>query len=75
MATDPKQGNWSGVETGWSVVSTLVAGIATIGALGYLADRVLGTEKILTGVGFVLGAVAGIYIVYVRYGRGDGGSD
>jgi F0F1-type ATP synthase assembly protein I len=75
MATDPKQ-NWSGgVETGWSVVSTLIAGIATIGFLGYLADQALGTEKIFTGVGFLLGGIAGIYIVIIRYGRGDGGRD
>jgi F0F1-type ATP synthase assembly protein I len=74
MATDPKQ-SWSGVETGWSVVSTLIAGIMTIGLLGYLVDRVVGTEKIFTGVGFLLGGVAGIYIVVIRYGRGDGGRD
>jgi F0F1-type ATP synthase assembly protein I len=75
MTTDPKQ-NWSGgVETGWSVVSTLIAGIATIGFLGFLADRALGTEKVFTGIGFVVGALAGIYIVYMRYGRGDGGRD
>jgi F0F1-type ATP synthase assembly protein I len=47
----------------------------TIGLLGYLVDRVVGTEKIFTGVGFLLGGVAGIYIVVIRYGRGDGGRD
>ena len=74
MATDPKQ-NWSGVDTGWSVVSTLIAGIATVGLLGFLVDRGLGTEKIFTGVGFLIGGIAGIYIVVVRYGKGDGGGD
>jgi len=73
MTTEPHQGGWSGVETGWSVVSTLIAGLLTVGGLGYLVDRVLGTETIFTGIGFVLGAVAGIYILYLRYGRGDGG--
>ena len=75
MGTDQRQGHWSGVETGWSVVSTLIGGIVTIGLLGYLADRALGTDDVLTGIGFVLGAALGIYIVYIRYGRGDSGSD
>jgi hypothetical protein len=75
MGTDQQHGNWSGVEIGWSVVSTLIGGIATIGLLGYVADRALGTDRVLTGIGFVLGAVLGIYIVYIRYGRGDSGSD
>lgn len=75
MGTDQRQGHWSGVETGWSVVSTLIGGIATIGVLGHFADRAFGTDDVLTGVGFVLGAVLGIYIVYLRYGRGDSGSD
>jgi F0F1-type ATP synthase assembly protein I len=75
MATDQRRQDWLGVETGWSVVSTLIGGIATMGILGYLADRVLGTDDVLTGLGFVAGAVLGIYIVYMRYGRGDGGTD
>jgi len=45
-----------------------------VGGLGFLVDEVLGTEEIFTGIGFVLGAIAGIYILYLRYGRGDGGS-
>jgi F0F1-type ATP synthase assembly protein I len=75
MGTDQPQGHWSGVETGWSVVSTLIGGIVTLGLLGFLADRALGTDNVLTGIGFVIGAALGIYIVYVRYGRGDSGSD
>lgn len=53
----------------------MIGGIVTIGVLGYLADRVLGTDKVLTGIGFVIGGALGIYIVYVRYGRGDSGGD
>jgi F0F1-type ATP synthase assembly protein I len=39
------------------------------GGLGYLADRVLGTEPALTIAGVVLGAATAFYIVYVRFGR------
>jgi F0F1-type ATP synthase assembly protein I len=55
---------------GWAITSTLVGGIVTVGGLGYLLDRVLGTETVFTAIGIVLGAGSGIYIVYLRWGRG-----
>ena len=61
---------WSGMGTGWSITSHLVGGIVTLGLLGYLLDRILGTGRVLTAVGIVAGAAAGIYIVYLRYGKG-----
>lgn len=75
MATDPTPKGWSGVETGWSVVSTMIGGLITVGGLGYLVDRLVGTQTVFTGIGFVLGAGVGVYIVYLRYGRGDGDDD
>lgn len=57
------------------MVSTLIGGILTLGVIGYLLDRALGTDRVLTGIGFVIGGGLGIYIVYMRFGRGDGGSD
>jgi len=43
------------------------------GGLGYLADRLLGIEpRILTAVGIVLGAGLAIYLVYLRFGKGEG---
>jgi F0F1-type ATP synthase assembly protein I len=56
--------------TGWAITSTLVAGIVAVGGLGYLLDLVLDTGSGFTAVGIVLGAASGIYIVYLRYGRG-----
>ena len=47
-----------------------VGGMATVGVLGYLLDRILGTGTVFTAIGFVLGAASGIYIVYLRYGKG-----
>jgi F0F1-type ATP synthase assembly protein I len=65
-----RDGAWTGMGTGWAITSTLVAGILTVGGLGYLLDRTLDTGSVLTAVGIVIGAGAGIYIVYLRYGRG-----
>jgi ATP synthase protein I len=70
MSGPRKSEAWSGMGIGWAITSTLVAGMVTIGGLGYLLDRVLGTGTVFTAIGFVLGAASGIYIVYLRYGRG-----
>jgi F0F1-type ATP synthase assembly protein I len=64
---------WSGMGVGWAITSTLIAGILAWGGLGYLADRLIGTPRVFTALGMVLGAAGGIYLVYVKYGRGDGG--
>ena len=66
---------WSGMGTGWSITSTMIGGIAAIGGLGFLVDRLLGTPHVFTGIGFVLGAAGGSYSIWLRYGkeeRGDG---
>ncbi|HZB79415.1 MAG TPA: AtpZ/AtpI family protein [Actinomycetota bacterium] len=70
MSGPRKSDAWSGMGIGWAITSTLVGGIVTVGGLGYLLDRVLGTETVFTAIGIVLGAVSGIYIVYLRWGRG-----
>jgi ATP synthase protein I len=56
---------------GWSITSMLLGGMLAWGAVGYLVDRLVGTEHVFTGIGIVLGAVGGIYLVYLRYGKGD----
>ncbi len=58
----------------WSMVATLVAGPATWGGIGWLIDRWLGTGRVFTLIGVVIGFVLGIYTVYVRYGRMSEGS-
>lgn len=60
---------WSGMGIGWAISATLLGGILAWGGIGYLVDRLLGTERVFTVIGFVLGAVGGITIVYLRYGR------
>ena len=61
---------WAGLGVGWAIVSTLVAGLLVLGGVGFLLDRVAGTDAVFTAIGLVLGAGFGIYIVYLRYGRG-----
>jgi hypothetical protein len=51
----------------------MVGGILAWGSLGYLADRLLGLDqRIFTAVGIVLGAGGAIYLVYLRFGKGEG---
>jgi F0F1-type ATP synthase assembly protein I len=71
MSGPRRQDGWSGVGTGWAITSTLAAGMLVFGGLGYLVDRVLETGRALTATGIVIGAGLGIYIVYLRYGKGD----
>jgi ATP synthase protein I len=66
-----KNDAWSGVGVGWSIVSHLIGAMVVVGGLGYLLDRIFDTGSGFTALGIVLGAAFGIYIVYVRYGKGD----
>ena len=60
---------------GWAITSTLIAGMLVMGGLGYLVDGLVGTERVFTGIGFVVGAALGVYAVYLRYGRGSDDAD
>ena len=74
MAADRNRNDaWSGMGIGWSVTSTMIGGIAAWGGLGFLADRWLGTGHVLFAFGTVLGAAGATYLVWLRYGRGEGG--
>jgi F0F1-type ATP synthase assembly protein I len=65
----PPGGAWGGFSTAWAVTGTLVAGIGVWGGLGYLADRLFGFRWLFLPIGMIIGVAAGIYLVYVRYGR------
>jgi F0F1-type ATP synthase assembly protein I len=74
-SADHSNDAWSGMGTGWSITSTMIGGIAAFGGLGFLADWLLGTPHVFTGIGFVVGAAGGSYSIWLRYGkeeRGDG---
>ncbi|HKI28760.1 MAG TPA: hypothetical protein VKB32_04970 [Actinomycetota bacterium] len=73
MAGCGRDGAWGGMGIGWAVTATLVGGILVWGSVGYLADRLLGlNHRIFTAVGIVLGAGGAIYLVYLRFGKGEG---
>lgn len=57
-----------GMNEGLRVLSYLIAGVALYGALGWLADRLLGTGFWLP-VGIVLGAASAAYTIIRRFGR------
>ena len=63
----------AGLGTGWAVTSTMIGGIAAWGGLGYLADALFGTAHVFFAIGTVLGAAGATYLVWLRYGRGEGG--
>jgi F0F1-type ATP synthase assembly protein I len=71
-ARDQRNEALGGVATGWAITGTMVGGLAAWGGLGYLLDRLLGTQHVFATAGFLLGAVGAIYIVWLRYGRGEG---
>jgi ATP synthase protein I len=72
--TDPKPDNaWSGMGTGWTITSYMAGGIAAWGFLGFLIDRLAGLHNVFLPIGFVVGAVGAIYLVWLRYGKEQGG--
>jgi ATP synthase protein I len=72
-AHEQQDDRWSGMGTGWAITSTMIGAILTLGLVGYLLDRLFGIEHVFMPIGFILGGVAGVYIIWLRYGRGEGG--
>ncbi len=58
-----------GESMAWAAISTLVAGPATWGGIGWLADRWLGTGRMLTASGVIVGFITSVYIVIKKYGQ------
>ncbi len=52
----------------WAVISYLLGGVILYGGLGWLLDQWLGTRGFV-GAGIVLGAAAGITLVWLRYSK------
>jgi F0F1-type ATP synthase assembly protein I len=59
--------------TGWAITSTLIGGIVVCGAVGFLVDRLVGTGRVFTAAGILLGGAAGSYLVYLKWGKEQGG--
>lgn len=52
----------------WAVISYLLGGVILYGGLGWLLDLWLGTRGFVAG-GIVLGAAAGVTLVWLRYSK------
>jgi uncharacterized membrane protein YkgB len=52
----------------WAVVSYLLAGVILYGGIGWLLDLWLGTRGFVGG-GIVVGAAAGVWLVWLRYSK------
>jgi F0F1-type ATP synthase assembly protein I len=71
-ANEQRSDRWSGMGTGWSITSTMIGGIATLGALGSLVDLLFGIKHVFLPIGFIFGGALGVYIIWLQYGRGEG---
>jgi F0F1-type ATP synthase assembly protein I len=71
MAGQPKRNDaWNGVSTGWVITGEMLAALLVWGGVGYLIDRLAwGEARVFTPIGMVLGAVLGIYLLWLRFGR------
>ena len=57
----------------WHAFGYVVSGVAVYGALGWLADRWLGTS-FLVAIGILVGAAIGIFMTFARFNRGVPGT-
>jgi ATP synthase protein I len=70
MDKDTRPGAGSrGPNPGVTITSLLLSGMLFYGGVGWLVDRWVGTEQVFLPIGIVLGLVAALYLVYVRFGR------
>ena len=58
---------------GWGISATMLAGVLFWGGVGFFVDRWVGSRPVFFVLGMIGGAAGATYIVYLRYGRGDGG--
>jgi len=56
-------------DQGFVAISYLIAGIVVWGFIGWLVDRWLDTGGVATGIGAVVGAAGGVYLIARRLGR------
>jgi ATP synthase protein I len=69
---DPYQNMWAGASEGLTITATMLSALGVWGGIGFLIDWLVGTHKVFTAIGLVLGAVLGTYLIYLRYGKEHG---
>ena len=65
LLSSPAMGSRDGSDQVWGLISTLVAGPAVWGGIGYGVDRLADTG-VFTPLGVVVGFVTAFYIVYAK---------
>jgi ATP synthase protein I len=77
MAGQPNRNDaWSGLSSGWVITGEMLAALLVWGGVGYLIDwLVWGEDRVFTPIGMVLGAVLGIYLLWLRFGREETGPE
>ncbi len=68
-AAATRRGLWTGLDQANAMGVELIAAILTWSAIGWLADRWLGTTPWLFIAGALLGNAAGLYLVWIRSAR------
>lgn len=66
--SDPKD-LWGGMSTGVTISAYLLSALLVWGGVGWLIDHLAGTGKAFTAIGMIVGAAAGTYLIYLRYGK------
>jgi ATP synthase protein I len=61
----------TGEHVAHSAIGSLLGGVLVWGGVGLLLDHWLGTGRVLTAVGVVVGSLTGFLIVYLRFGRNE----
>jgi F0F1-type ATP synthase assembly protein I len=73
MADTPDRNDaWGGVAAGWAVTGEMLASLLVCGSIGYLIDRLVWgswVARVATPIGMAFGAVLGIYLIWLRFGR------
>jgi ATP synthase protein I len=60
---------WGGMSTGVTISAYLLSALLVWGGVGWLIDFLANTGKVFTAIGMIVGAAAGTYLVYLRYGK------
>jgi len=56
-------------DAAWSITSYLLSGMLVWGGVGWLVDRWIGQAVLFFPIGVVVGIVAALYLVHVRFDR------
>ena len=65
---DDEENRWTGSNAAYGALGYLLAGLLVWGGVGFALDHWLGT-RFLVLIGILVGGAAGLYLVYVRYGK------